>query len=388
MELDELLAVMDRAAANLARLDAVWARAQPMIPTGPAAGSPAEYDDLARMWHDLLRGLPPIDGWTITADLPDIDSLGQAFLDYADIGELPRGAWAAAEQPGKDLDTYRYRLTRARRRSARDRLRELVVAVDAAVGRVVAAHDRDAVRVEAPAVGEVTDALGEIERLVGDTITRRGRWAEMHRHLHFGQGHDWHDIAELDWPTMKPDIEAAGFSDTEPLPVPDLDLGAAAGSRLTGRASVGLPWDRITPELFERLLFDLLRALPDYQNVLWLQHTNAADHGRDLSCERVLREGSGDLRTERVVVQAKHWLSRSVAPAHVHETLAALASAPPPSRHVLIIATSGRFTADAISLIEQRGETGQRPDVEMWANSKLESLLVQHPHIAATYGLR
>lgn len=397
MELDALLVAMDNTAVNLDRLEAVWNRAQPMLPTGPSLGGSTEYDDLARAWHDLLAGLPPIEGWTITEDLPDIEGLGQDFLDYADIDEIPHTAWEARERPGKDLATYRYRLTRARRRAARDRLRELTTAVDSAVALISADINPDldpdvdlrgATRIERAEVDQVTSALDEIERLVGDTITRRGRWSEMRRHLRFGQAHDWNDIAREDWPSIKPDIEAAGFSETEPLPVPDIDLGTAAASTLTGHATVALAWERLTPEQLERLLFDLLNALRDYENVQWLQKTNATDHGRDLSCERVLRDSSGSMRTERVIVQVKHRLSRSIAPLQVHETLAALEAAPPPRRQVLIIATSGHFTAGALTLIEQRTEIGQRPDVEMWSSSKLESLLAQHPQIAAAHGLR
>ncbi len=51
----------------------------------------------------------------------------------------------------------------------------------------------------------------------------------------------------------------------------------------------------------------------------------------DLSCERVPHDGSGGVKTEGVIVQAKHW-----------------------RRQVLIVATRGRFTADAIGLVEQR----------------------------------
>jgi hypothetical protein len=46
MEFEELLKAMDRAAANLTKLEAIWERASGFIPTGPAAGFPAEYDDL------------------------------------------------------------------------------------------------------------------------------------------------------------------------------------------------------------------------------------------------------------------------------------------------------------------------------------------------------
>lgn len=55
-----------------------------------------------------------------------------------------------------------------------------------------------------------------------------------------------------------------------------------------------------------------------------------------------------------------------------------MVSSPGPVRHVLAIATSGRFTRDT---------TGQRLDVEMWPDSKLESLLAQHLSITAAYDL-
>ena len=363
MELDELLRVMDRASANLARLEQVWARAAPLIPTGPARGSDAEYDDLGRAWADLLAGLPPIDGWTITEHLPDIDELGQAFLDYFDIGEPAVAVHEAAEQPGKDLARYRYLLTRARRRAARQRLQQLTAVVDTALVQLVRRVPEDGHdRIEGSEVVQITDAVGEIERLVGDTVQRRGKWSELRRHLRFGQGNDWHEIHDVDWPSVAPDIEAAGFTDTDPLPVPGIDLGHAAGGLLTGPATLALRWDRLDDDGFERLLYDLLQAFPDHQNVQWLMQTRAPDRGRDLSLERVVRDATGGVRTERVIVQAKHWLRRSVRPVEVHTTLAGIKASPPPVVRVLVNATSGRFTTDAVALAEQHNERGQRAD--------------------------
>jgi hypothetical protein len=47
LSLDALLTVMDRTSANLARLQGIWDRAHPMLPTGPSGGSTNEYDDLS-----------------------------------------------------------------------------------------------------------------------------------------------------------------------------------------------------------------------------------------------------------------------------------------------------------------------------------------------------
>ncbi len=119
VELDELLGAMDRTAANLAKLDAIWQRAQPFIPTAPSLGSYPEYDDLRRTWHDLLPGLPEIDGWTVREELPDINELGIAYLEYHEINQPVNELLEAGAAPGRALDEYRFRLNRARRRAAR-----------------------------------------------------------------------------------------------------------------------------------------------------------------------------------------------------------------------------------------------------------------------------
>jgi hypothetical protein len=138
-------------------------------------------------------------------------------------------------------------------------------------------------------------------------------------------------------------------------------------------------WDAIDDDGFERLLFDLLRGLPNYQNVEWLMKTRAPDRGRDLSLERILRDGGGTTRTERVIVQAKHWTAKSVAPVDVAATLAALPMWEPPVIRALIIATSGRFTADAVAVVNKHNTDGKMPFIELWPESRLEVLLAQRP---------
>jgi hypothetical protein len=121
-------------------------------------------------------------------------------------------------------------------------------------------------RLEGPAADQIAPAVKEIERLAGDTAERRGRWGDLHRHLHFGQGHDWHDNYEFDWPSVRSDVEGAGLSGTDPLPVPDLDLGDASAGQLTGTATIAVPWERLDDDGFERLLYGLLRDFPEHSD--------------------------------------------------------------------------------------------------------------------------
>lgn len=391
VELEDLLNVLDRTAANLAKLETVWERAEPFLPGGYSRGvqSLPEYEALRRAWDDLLRGLPPINGWTITTKLPDLDALSEEYAAYAEAGEYPRSTLQAERQPGLDVTEYKYRLRRTRQRAVRARLQELVIEVDTTLPPMIQDVPRNDTKwLSHPDAQRISAAIEEIERLMGDTAERRGRWTDLHRHLSFGQGHDWHDINEYDWPGVRADIEAAGFTDSDPLPVPDLDLGTAAEGSLTGHATTALPWDQVTDDGFERLLFDLLSAFPDHQNVKWLMQTRAPDRGRDLSFERVIRDGTGSVRIERVIVQAKHWLSKSVTDTHIADTLTRIAHWEPPVIHELVIATSGRFAQDGVQYAERNNEEGKRPRVELWPENRLEVLLSQRPQIAALHRLR
>ncbi|MFE6816129.1 restriction endonuclease [Streptomyces sp. NPDC057677] len=389
MDLEELLRAMDRTAANLKKLDSVWERAKPFIPTGPQLSADAQYEGLRAAWVDLLPGLPPIDGWTITAPLPDIQDMGQAFIDCLEISVPPTHVHDAGEKPGVDLAAYRYRLDRARRRAARSRLEQLVSTVDAALPLAVEGTVRDSLeRLENEETAKIEAAVGEIARLLGEDAESIDRWWDLLRHMRFSQGHDWHDIVEFDWPAVRAGIEAKALGDSDPLPVPDIDLGQAASGNLTGAATLALPWERLGDDGFERLLYDLLRDIPEHQNVEWLMHTRAPDRGRDLSMDRVLRDGSGGVRTERVIVQAKHWLSRSVNATAVAEAATAGKLWTSPLVRGIVIATSGRFTSDAVAWAERHNSDGHAPYIELWPDSRLETLLAQRPHIAAAHGLK
>lgn len=149
-----------------------------------------------------------------------------------------------------------------------------------------------------------------------------------------------------------------------------------------------LAWSRLDADGFERLLFDLLRSFPEHHNVQWLSHTRAADRGRDLSMDRLIPLGAGRTRTERVIVQAKHWRAKSVGLPDIAATVAATKVWEPPVVRTLIVATSGRFSADAIAWVERHNETGVAPFVELWPESHLETLLARRPDLVASHGLR
>jgi len=60
----------------------------------------------------------------------------------------------------------------------------------------------------------------------------------------------------------------------------------------------------------------------------------------------------------------------------------------PPPVDLVIIATSGRFSADAVKWIEDHNLARHRPRIEQWPDSRLETLLASRPHHVAAFRLR
>src|SRR5690606_9450410 len=120
-----------------------------------------------------------------------------------------------------------------------------------------------------------------------------------------------------------------------------------------------LKWSTLDEESFERLIFGLISDERGYENPQWLTRTTAADRGRDLSCVRVVSDPLCGTRRERVILQCRHWLSRSFGPSHLAHLLVQASLWDPPA-DVVIIATSGRFTDDAVVAIEKHNISDRR----------------------------
>ncbi|WP_085943108.1 restriction endonuclease [Hydrocarboniphaga effusa] len=93
-------------------------------------------------------------------------------------------------------------------------------------------------------------------------------------------------------------------------------------------------------------------------------------------------------RRERVIVQCKHWRSRSVSVPDLAVVKTQMQLWEPPRIDALVIATSGRFTADAVKWIERHNQSDSALKIHMWAESHLEMLLASRPNLIAEFRLR
>lgn len=383
----------EAAEANIEKLERIWAEMQALIPGGISFGSDPKYEDRNRAYTGVLAAVPKIDGWKPESLPPDLNGLAQDRLDAREIDEV--GAIVSVEEyvtaPGREIAEYRYRLNKKRRQLIRAALQEIMASVDESLKVLQAKYESEFELPKTIEPAEWDDLKGniqQIEMLLGGSLPSPPRWSDLHRHLHFGMTGDLHDIVRHDWPEAKAGLSKGLYDENEPVPVEVEDIGALAATHPTGPVATKLKWDVVTAENFERLIFSLISSAKGYENPEWLMHTNAPDRGRDLSVTRVVDDPLAGVMRNRVLIQCKHWNSKSVAVGDVSELKDQITHWEPPKVDVLVIATSGRFTGDAVAFIDKHNGSDRALRIEMWPESHLERLLASRPSLIADFGLR
>lgn len=401
VDLNAALNAFDQTEANIVRLESICDEVRALIPDDIAfiGGANAEglrYRELIRSYRAIVKALPTIDGWRPSADLPDdLDAIAQARLEYSEDDMF--GGSASLERmqfdrtlqaPFVEIAEYRHRINGKRRKVVRARLQELIGEIDALLATLVAKVERTREVVDEPELDQLEESFAEVHRLVGNTVTKAGRWNDMARHLHFHQGQDIHDIEGMDWPTVREDIVSSMYDRYEPVPVSVEDIGTLVAEEPKGPVTTALSWNNLDDEQFERLIYNILKDSAGYENVRLLTKTHATDRGRDLQAERVRKDPLLGTQRERVVIQCKHWPSRSVSATDLGNAATQTRLWEPPPVDALVVATSGHFSTDAVQWAEGRKENRERPVVELLSRVDLESFLAQRPHLVIEFRLR
>lgn len=390
--LNAALRYFEAAEANLNKAEKVLAEIEAAVPQGISFGNDAEYDSNCRHFDDLLKALPKIDGWKPDIQLMELNQIAQNRFDAQELGEIEYIVQVEGyiEEPGRLLADYRHRFNQKRRELVRDALSTLIDTVDAnlrELGKVVK-QDAASNKIAHTEFEQLKANVAQINTLLGSSVGKPPRWNDLHRHMHFGMFGDLHDIIEQDWPAVKLGLRKSLYGEKEPVPCEIADLGTLVSNRPRGPVATSLEWHRLNEDEFERVMFALISSEPGYENPEWLMKTNAPDRGRDLSVHRVYADPlSGTLR-QRVIIQCKHWLAKSVGPSEISLLKEQMRLWEPPRVDVHVIATSGRFTSDAVALIEKHNQSDSALRIEMWPESHLERLLASRPAIIAEFNLR
>ena len=379
--------------ANLVKLEKVLDEITAAIPPGITFGENLEYENNCRIFDSLLESLPLIDGWKPEVQFMGLNDIAENRMDAQEIGEVSAMLQVERQisEPARQIAEYRYRFNQKRRELIRASLIDLIDAIDAnlrELAKVLNTEAASSKAVKHPQFDMLKNNVDQIDTLLGSSVPRPGRWSELHRHMHFGMHGDLHDIIKFDWPIVKAGLRNSLYGEKETIPVNIDDLGALVSKKPTGPVATKLHWERLSEEDFERLVFTLISTEKGYENPEWLMKTRSPDRGRDLSVYRVYIDPLGGTIRQRVIIQCKHWLSKSISPMEIAVLREQMKMWEPPRVDVHIIATTGRFTSDAVSLIEKQNQSDNALRIEMWPDSQLERLLASRPAIIAEFSLR
>jgi hypothetical protein len=391
--LNAALRYFEAAEANLVKAEKTLSEIESAIPKGIAFGENPDYETSCRNFEAILAALPRIDGWKPQIVLMELDAIAQNRLDAQDVGEIECIVSVERQigEPARLLRDYRYRFNQKRRELIRDSLAELIDTIDALLrdlGKLLEGDQKSNELVTDEGLEKLKQSVAQIATLLGSSVAKPSRWSDLHRHMHFGMLGDLHDIIEYDWPTVKSGLRKSMYGETEPIPVEIEDLGALVSAKPRGVVATRLKWENLSDEEFERLIFVLISGEKGYENPEWLMRTNAPDRGRDLSAYRIYSDALGGTLRQRVIIQCKHWQSRSVGPSEIATLREQMKLWEPPRVDIHVIATSGRFTSDAVAIVEKQNHADSALRIEMWPESHLERLLASRPAIIAEFALR
>ncbi len=391
-DINDALRQFEITEANLKKLERLWSDLKGIIPRGVAYVESTAYDEKSLAFREILKSMPTIQGFEIADCLLDLSTIAQMRFQANELEEFDYtlSTEKAIYEQGHLLTEYRFRLEQARKSLVRNTALNLIRQID---NMVVKLQDKVNMRrsILPRTIKKTWDILSlsvnQLDVLLG-SLPRPSRWEHLQRHLHFGEMVDLRDIIETDWPESRPGLERTLYGANDPIPVQPKDLTDLVDASPVGNVAVGLAWDNLTDEDFERLIFALITDTAGFENAKWLSKTHAADKGRDLSVDVVSKNELCGSRRERMIIQCRHLLSKSISSKDVADLKMLISLWEPPRIDRLVIATSGRFTSDAIALVEKHNESHSALRIEMWPESHLEALLAKRPAIVAEFGLR
>jgi hypothetical protein len=409
-QLDEILRQLEATEANLVKLEKLWDTLTENVPSGIIFGSKPVYENACRSYEYILTSLPSIDNWKPTALPCDLDDIAKYRLDAGEIGmDAQISVELKIEKPGKELREYRFRFNQKRRQLIYNQILQFSNEIEQLLNNLQKNHlinsedginfenDEDVIKrreirdkkIDDPDWKAFCNRIKQIDVLLGSSVGRSKRWSDLQRHISYAEINDLKDIIMFDWPSVKAGITEYLYTSNEPIPVNIGDLGELVASKPSGNVITKLNWDKLSAPDFERLIFNLVSSEENYENVEWLMHTNAPDRGRDLSCYKIIQDRLSGVSRQRMIIQCKHWLTKGISTTDIIVLKDQVKSSwEPPRIDILVIATTGRFTADAVNYVERHNQLDSAITIQLWAESTIESILASNPALVAEFSLR
>lgn len=389
----EIIKTIEIVETHLQYLEELWEKIKSEIPSDVAFGESNSYTENCLEFNNIQKKLPAIDGVTLDAHILDLDTISQMRFDIMEIGgdiESKIALENAIYQPEKALVTYRHQFETYRKTLCRKPLKRLIATIDDSFNFIDPIISD--LPITSPVKGEqwreFSANFNLLRSLVGKLLSKYRSWENLTRHLHFALVQDYNDIKKHDWPSLKSSLLNDTHSTLDDIPVKLEDLNELEKAEISETITNKLNWAALSPDDFERLIFNLITNAKDYENATWVTQTNAPDRGRDIAADQIFSDSLCGVKRRRVLIQCKHWIKKSISPVDFVTLREQIKAWQPPRIDLLIIASSGRFTADAVAAIERHNVSDSSLEVAMWPESHLEKILATKPMLVTQFGLR
>lgn len=237
-------------------------------------------------------------------------------------------------------------------------------------------------KIEDSSLPKLKEKVQDIEICLGENISLPERWADLKRHLAFGEIHDLEDIVGRDWPSVRRGILKKFFRREDIFLLEDESISEfrKLANHIASRNQFS--WKDLSPKEFERLIFQMVSS-PDitYENAEFLMQTNAPDGGRDISVYRVYQDSLFGPVRHRAIIQCKHWLDKSLSVKDVSYLKDQLTLWEPPRVDILIIATTGYFSESAVRFMENHNQSSSSLRIEYWSIEKIKTIIDSRPYL-------
>ena len=187
----------------------------------------------------------------------------------------------------------------------------------------------------------------EIDPLLGSSI-RPNKWRDFLQLLYSDQKDSFDSIEKTYWQNIKKSLMKNVYDKNDPIQIDVKDLNEIINLKPSGPIVTKLKWEVLDDDTFERLIFTIISGTNGYENPEWLMKTNATDRGRDLSVIHVVNDPLLGIVRKKMIIQCKHWQRKSISIDEISKLKEQMRLWEPPKVDTLVIATSGRFTVDAV----------------------------------------
>ncbi len=312
-KIEEKIKIFDLIEVNLTKSDYIWEKISKYL---NGKSDSEDYEILVQKFYNVIQTLPKIENWMPSPEIHELSEVTKLLIENDEIGdwEFTIDMNKKLFQPEQEIRQYKYLVRKKRHEIIREYIKQYLIEIEKEIERILIDY-KDAKNnstIKDDDIVTIVRNSNHIEFLIGKAKYPK-RWSDFKRHIHFHLKQDFEDIKKNDLPDIWGSLNEIIYHKEEPLHIGIESLDDIEGEEIPSKLVIkSLKWNNLNDDSFERIIYNLISSTSNYENPKWLTKTRAADKGRDLSVDKIVHDDLVDTQRFKVIIQCKHWLSKSL----------------------------------------------------------------------------